>query len=814
MKKLYISIGMMLLSVCQLFAANYYVSPSGNDSNSGSLSSPFATIMRAQQAASFGDVVYLRGGTYNMSNAQIASTSTPYAYVHAINKSGISYFAYPGETPIINMSNVKPSGLRVVAFYVTADNCHFRGLEIVGTQVTITSHTVSYVFRVNNADNNIFERLNVHDGMATAVYIVGNSKNNLVLNCDSYNNWDSVSENRSGENTDGFGCHVTAGGTGNVFRGCRAWFNSDDGYDCIGAEEKVTIDRCWAFYNGYSTSFSSLANGNGFKVGGYGINNPVNPPSIIPRHLVQFSLAVRNKANGFYANHHLGGNDWYNNAAYLNGTNYNMLSATYNSSSNTATDRDGYNHKMRNNLGFDARSAEVSNLSQSASDVAYNYFTLGVSVTSSDFKSVNQSLLTAPRQSDGSLPDVDFMKLVSGSDLIDKGQSIGAPYNGSSPDLGYSEYGNSNPTPSGGTYEAENRSAQSGTSVTSNHSGYQGSGFVDYGDAGTWIEWNSIDGEEGGTATLTFRYANASSGDRACKIRVNGNDIGDLNFASTGSWSSWNTQSISTSLNSGNNIIRVTANGAGPNLDNVSISVTGGGNGGEQYVQLQNRGTGLFIDGMGRTVNGDVCGQYANTTHVNSQWTLVDVGSGYYQLRNRGTGLYLDGMGRTTNGSDCGQYVNATHQNSHWSLQQYSGSYYRIQNRATGLFLDGMGRTTNGSACGQYANTTSSNAQWQLITVSSSARMATKEFAASSEESPLLINVHPNPATNEITIILPSTYEGKKVASLLDGTGKIAVSDTFTATQHTMYIGNLPAGMYFLKIMNNKRLIVEKVIKK
>ena len=32
----------------------------------------------------------------------------------------------------------------------------------------------------------------------------------------------------------------------------------------------------------------------------------------------------------------------------------------------------------------------------------------------------------------------------------------------------------------------------------------------------------------------------------------------------------------------------------------------------------------------------------------------------YYRLQNRGTGLYLDGMGRTSNGSDAGQYANTT----------------------------------------------------------------------------------------------------------------------------------------------------------
>ena len=52
---------------------------------------------------------------------------------------------------------------------------------------------------------------------------------------------------------DGF----STSGTGNVFRGCRAWFNSDDGYDCINAKALVTFDNCWAFYNGYFTNFAS-----------------------------------------------------------------------------------------------------------------------------------------------------------------------------------------------------------------------------------------------------------------------------------------------------------------------------------------------------------------------------------------------------------------------------------------------------------------------------------------------------------------------------------------------------------------------------
>jgi hypothetical protein len=257
----------------------------------------------------------------------------------------------------------------------------------------------------------------------------------------------------------------------------------------------------------------------------------------------------------------------------------------------------------------------------------------------------------------------------------------------------------------------------------------------------------------------------------------------------------------------------VSVSGSG-SYANVSSSCSGGS---ATYYRIQNRGTGLFLDGMGRTVNGDACGQYGNTTHVNAQWEMISTGS-YYQFRNRGTGLLLDGMGRTTNGSDLGQYANTTHVNSQWSVQQYSGSYSRIQNRGTGLFIDGMGRTTNGANCGQYANSTSVNAQWQLIAVSgtTSARMETEETEVQTmSEEEVSVDVHPNPTADEVTIILPDSYkDGEKVVNLLDGSGKTTVSEKFNGTRHTLHIRSLPQGMYVLNVLSNKKLIVKKVIKK
>jgi len=432
---------LVLLQAATAFSAVYYVATNGSDTGAGTFESPFATVHRAQQAVSPGDTVYIRGGRYVMSESQIARYYSIWAYVTELNKSGasgarINYWAYPGERPIFDLSNIRPAGYRIDAFYVTGSWLHFRGLEVVGVQVTILEHTQSICFANDGGSNNIYEQLSMHDGQAIGFYLTRGS-NNLILNCDAYRNWDYTSENGKGGNVDGFGGHPNKKGyTGNVFRGCRAWFNSDDGYDCINAWESIVFENCWAFYNGYSTSFASLGDGNGFKSGGYGRNGST-VPNPVPRHVTQFCLSVGNKVNGFYANHHTGGCDWFSNTAYRNNTNYNMLGTLL----DNLTDVPGYGHNMKNNLGHGARTIEVSNLNMVASDVNDNYFTMPVAVTADDFMSLDESLLTAPRQADGSLPALTFTQLTAGSDLIDAGADIGFPFIGAAPDLGAFESG-------------------------------------------------------------------------------------------------------------------------------------------------------------------------------------------------------------------------------------------------------------------------------------------------------------------------------------------------------------------------------------
>ena len=425
-----------------------FIAPYGDDTNPGTIDLPLESIQKAQELAAAGDTVFIRGGEYKIRPDQISRIERNlFACISYLDKSGtedqtIKYWAYPGETPVFDFSDVKPEGKRVVGIYIVGSYVHIKGLEMTGIQVTITTHTESYCI-YSRGDNNIFEQISMHDNIGTGLrhYKGGN---NLFLNCDAYRNHDDVSEDGLGSNNDGFGCHPDPGGTGNVFRGCRAWFNSDDGFDIIRADEPVVFENCWAFYNGFSTSFESLGDGNGFKAGGYAYDEANKIPSTVPRHTVRFCVAVRNKANGFYSNHHLGGNDWYNNSAYLNKSNFNMVNRESPQSDNIWVD--GYDHVLKNNLSYKSfgfGSKEIAYIDSSLSIVENNSFNLPITITEDDFESLDMNLLEAPRQPDGSLPDIDFMRPVQGSDIIDAGVDIGFEFLENAPDLGAFEISSS-----------------------------------------------------------------------------------------------------------------------------------------------------------------------------------------------------------------------------------------------------------------------------------------------------------------------------------------------------------------------------------
>ncbi|MEU4251419.1 right-handed parallel beta-helix repeat-containing protein [Amycolatopsis sp. NPDC026612] len=403
----------------------YYVAPSGSDSAAGTQAAPWASVAHAQAVAQAGDTVYLRGGTYTSSRANKACASqTDRVDAITLNKSGsagnpIRYWAYPGETPVFDFSRVSDD-CRIKGFDVTGSFIHLKGLEVKGVPQNNNLNHESWGIWISGS-NNTFEGLNLHNNMGPGLFIQDGG-GNLVLNSDSHDNYDPRTSNGAGESADGFGAHISAGHPGNVFRGCRAWWNSDDGFDLINAFSPVTIENSWAWRNGYlPETTTSSGNGNGFKMGGYGgkyVSNGV-------KHTVRNSVAFANKAAGFYANHHTLANDYFDNTSYANNPDYNMLGIT---SSGGAT---GLGN-LRNNIAY--KNTLLSNMT--GTNAAYNSWNLGVTLSDAQFQSVSTAGWDARRQADGSLPVLPNLRLAAGSALIDKGTNVGLPYSGKAPDLG------------------------------------------------------------------------------------------------------------------------------------------------------------------------------------------------------------------------------------------------------------------------------------------------------------------------------------------------------------------------------------------
>jgi pectate lyase len=126
-------------------------------------------------------------------------------------------------------------------------------------------------------------------------------------------------------------------------------------------------------------------------------------------------------------------------------------------------------------------------------------------------------------------------------------------------------------------YEGESAYLYRGV-VDNIHSGYSGSGFADYENVSeSYAEW-TVNVPVAGQATATFRFANGTTAGRPMAISVNGNVVNNsLAFNGTGGWASWATQSITVTLNAGNNVIRAasTTSTGGPNVDYLEITAAG-----------------------------------------------------------------------------------------------------------------------------------------------------------------------------------------------------------------------------------------------
>jgi hypothetical protein len=265
--------------------------------------------------------------------------------------------------------------------------------------------------------NNTIEHCSFHDNKDSGLQMSSGAHDNKVINCDSYFNADPTDYG----DADGFAAKLDVG-SNNYFYGCRSWLNVDDGWDGYMRGNDVVstvLENCWTWSNGYfkdGTDAGAKANGNGFKVGG-------SDNKMLKHNFTLINcLAFYNKAKGFDQNSNMGSMFFYNCTAYNN------VGNDYSVSTKIAS---GKKAEIKNCVLYNGKKSLGSFVVQES-----NSWDSKFSVDASDFISVDTTGISGPRQSDGSLPEIEFMHLAHGSDLINAGIDLGFPFLGPAPDLG------------------------------------------------------------------------------------------------------------------------------------------------------------------------------------------------------------------------------------------------------------------------------------------------------------------------------------------------------------------------------------------
>lgn len=381
-------------------AGDLFVAANGSASNSGTISSPL-TLAAALTQIQPGKTIYMRGGTYAFSETVTIERSNSGSSVSA--RKGL--VAYGSEKPVLDFSAQAFAstnrGLQINGHY-----WFVKGLEVKGA-----GDNGIYIGGNYNRIENVETHHNRDTGLQLGRYVstVGYSEwpaYNEIINSYSHDNYDPD----NGEDADGFAAKLTVG-PGNVFDGCIAAYNVDDGWDLYtktetGAIGVVTIRNSIAYQNGQTSdgTTTSDSDGNGFKLGG---------DKIAVNHIVENSIAFQNKKHGFTYNSNPGSISMKNNTSWSNGQ------------SNFAFDLG--THTFTNNLSFSGSSSDkTSGTDVSNTNVWWKSNASvngkGLLASAADFASLTPSVT---RNADGSPNLGSFLKLATGSDLIGSGTPAG-----------------------------------------------------------------------------------------------------------------------------------------------------------------------------------------------------------------------------------------------------------------------------------------------------------------------------------------------------------------------------------------------------
>lgn len=248
------ALGTLALAACDNDGVNdtstngdvLYAAPEGKTGATGSINDPL-DVSSAMLSLKAGQTLILKEGTYKLSE-RIYIPENQDGKANAY----IKVLAEEGKKVVLDFSEQIISSTNR-GIQINADYWYFYGLEIMGAGDNGMYVAGSY---------NVVENCSFHENQDTGLQIgradsmKTNVKdwphNNLIKNCTSYNNYDYLSY---GENADGFAAKLTVG-EANVFDGCIAYRNSDDGWDLYAKTDSgnvgtVIIKNCLSFENGW-----------------------------------------------------------------------------------------------------------------------------------------------------------------------------------------------------------------------------------------------------------------------------------------------------------------------------------------------------------------------------------------------------------------------------------------------------------------------------------------------------------------------------------------------------------------------------------
>lgn len=347
-----------------------YVSPDGSGSGTEDDPASLTSVLSGSSAlVQEGDVVIIKDGEYALTSTLTISKSGTYDKPITImaENTGEAIISFYGQSygsagisidaDFVNLIGIKQcgagaNGIRVRGNYNLVENCESYDNRNTGIQITRTSGST------------------IDDWPGY----------NLIKNCTSHNNYDYRG---NGEDADGFAAKLTLG-YGNVFDGCIAYRNSDDGWDLYARHSSGNIGAVYiynsvAFENGYLeyTQEECLArytednsayliegaeqsyrtadgDGNGFKLGGEAMEGDV---------FVYNCLSFANKMHGFTDNSNPG-----------------FMSVRYCTAVDNSADIDDDPDSVNHGKVVSGISATQSNFDLARSDASYNHMDHNLSI--------------------------------------------------------------------------------------------------------------------------------------------------------------------------------------------------------------------------------------------------------------------------------------------------------------------------------------------------------------------------------------------------------------------------------------------------